>query len=477
MAASASVPPVDVCIIGNGPAGLALSHALAGNGLFVEGSARDPELERVAAQLRATPQRPVHLHDLPALCTGMRGRCINALAALIDRLRYPVGDGQGRSLVSVRPGAHAAISQAVIGSGKPGGSWHAMPESMITLSPGEWMALPGLTLAEYLDGLRRAGQQGVPPASSRLERRFVAQYYEEYARRFVPPGAMQQGRVTRAVPPAAPGGLWELHGRDAAGAERLLARSKSVVLAMGMYDRPRRLGIEGEGHGFVSHRPRRPPAEEQGTLLVLGAGLSAVDALIAWLMPESLSGGPPVLHPGRRAVHVFRTAPGDTKFVRMFGGVTEGAEGQLIGLMTGTRSSDQYEIYPHSTVSSIAADGNCSITGPGGSRTLRADRVSLLVGSDPDLELLPAELRARLPPEPIMGLTKTNGDPSTHPLWVPVDPGTFEARGADGAPLAAGLFAVGPLRGDNFVRFVVGDAYGVLRRLTAGAEQQPQGEL
>ena len=73
--------------------------------------------------------------------------------------------------------------------------------------------------------------------------------------------------------------------------------------------------------------------------------------------------------------------------------------------------------------------------------------------------------------EPHKKRTRTDGEPSSHPVFVEVDPATFEvmdaANGPAGGPLARGLFAIGAARGDNFVRFLLGDALGVRRRLLA----------
>lgn len=94
-------------------------------------------------------------------------------------------------------------------------------------------------------------------------------------------------------------------------------------------------------------------------------------------------------------------------------------------------------------------------------------------------------MAALLPPHPVTtGLFKSNGEPSTHPLFVKVDPVTFHVIPASSeaysnstdvnsstcaertpAEEVQGLYAMGPLRGDNFVRFLVGDAFGVVKHI------------
>ena len=57
--------------------------------------------------------------------------------------------------------------------------------------------------------------------------------------------------------------------------------------------------------------------------------------------------------------------------------------------------------------------------------------------------------------------TSAEGVKATHPVFVGVDPFTMEA---DAVPT---LYALGPLRGDNFARFAVHDGFGVAHDLRA----------
>ena len=61
-----------------------------------------------------------------------------------------------------------------------------MAPRITTLSPGFWMELPGLGLAETSGLSARA-------LSGRIDRRDVAEHYHAYARRFAP--AVVRGRV------------------------------------------------------------------------------------------------------------------------------------------------------------------------------------------------------------------------------------------------------------------------------------------
>ena len=61
-------------------------------------------------------------------------------------------------------------------------------------------------------------------------------------------------------------------------------------------------------------------------------------------------------------------------------------------------------------------------------------------------------------------------------MHVNVDPWTMCLRPRDNAtclapdgPSLQGLYAVGPMRGDNFVRFLVGDVWGIVWHMRGAA--------
>ena len=58
--------------------------------------------------------------------------------------------------------------------------------------------------------------------------------------------------------------------------------------------------------------------------------------------------------------------------------------------------------------------------------------------------------------------TSAEGVKATHPVFVGVDPFTMEA---DAVPT---LYALGPLRGDNFARFAIHDGWGVAAAIRGG---------
>ena len=138
-----------------------------------------------------------------------------------------------------------------------------------------------------------------------------------------------------------------------------------------------------------------------------------------------------------------------------------GAEPRSTALLGG-----RYSPLAFTELRAVHADGRCEL---GGGLTVRADAVAVLIGSSPDLSFLPASVRAALdaagaPPDTYDGVR------ATHPVFVDVEPFSMEVRGV------RGLYALGPLRGDNFARFAIHDGHGVAeairaRRDAGGADQ------
>ena len=90
-------------------------------------------------------------------------------------------------------------------------------------------------------------------------------------------------------------------------------------------------------------------------------------------------------------------------------------------------------------------------------------QVGVLIGSTPDLSFLPPSVRevldaAGAPPDTYDGVR------ATHPVFVDVEPFSMEVRGV------RGLYALGPLRGDNFARFAIHDGHGVAEVIRARRE-------
>jgi hypothetical protein len=217
---------------------------------------------------------------------------------------------------------------------------------------------------------------------------------------------------------------------------------------------------------------------------------------------------------------MFRTEAAATKIVQKFGQPSTMYREyfELSQLMRGASTAANYQAWAGSTLRAVAtsqpaADGASAGSSTGSSASVgvrctiqrlphaqgeveaaaasvAVDRVVVLIGSTPDLSFVRSEsgtvalLRGQgqvaLPTEPPLVSSRAEKGSkqrvATHPVYADVDPWTMDvvedeageepagAR-AGSTVAAAALWAAGPLRGDNFVRFVLGDAWPVLQRL------------
>ena len=408
---------VPVCVVGNGPAALAASALLSGHWPFYGPQphphaplheAIDTERTRVAAATGRLAEA-VSLLELdlaPALrVVGLMegGRSNNPWALLVDALLHPDADGMkgaaDYTCIEVRHLPARSIEHVVIGRGPAGGSWNRMAPGTVTLSPGYWMALPGLTMAEA--GATPGADLTPHALARRIERGVVAEYYQAYARKFLHAtaavskplplrggGLLIDAEVT-AVEEASDGSATpdsetcegDSRGEAQRGPERRSWRvsyrstraggptgeesslqAQVVALACGMADRPKRLedcelpGDTDTERGAETERGSETAVEilhraphtwswnptsnrQRGRVLLVGAGLSAADALVAALRSEHrLSLSLSLSHTHRNThthththtacahtgglwdiVHVFRGAAQTTKIVSKFG--------------------------------------------------------------------------------------------------------------------------------------------------------------
>lgn len=403
---------IDTAVIGNGPAGICVSLMLSGWWPYYKGGHPDEKLHRRLAE------SPLSLmeRDLPPLCVGLDSRSDNPVARLFDALHHPGADADrvAPTCLDMRYDPRRAVDHLVLGRGEPGGSWQDMPEGMKSLSPAYWMELPGWSLFEW----GRKGSRWVDP-NARIDRGLVAAYYRDYVAhmglsdRFVYPAT-----VTAATP--GPDG-WRLDYTGAGGKKEVLS-ARRLVLACGMYDVPKRLDIPGEALPFVTHRM---PVGDKGTLLVVGSGLSAADAILT------------AREEGRPVIHAFIDDAEATLLNRLnrafypdYSWLSDAMEGEV--------KANGYTPLPRTWLDRIDPDGTCHLDGPRGTSRRRVDQVAVLIGSRPDLSFLKEDTDLLDPSGRVAA--------SAYSLKVP----------------GRELYAVGPLMGDNFVRFITGHALGVV---------------
>lgn len=221
----------------------------------------------------------------------------------------------------------------------------------------------------------------------------------------------------------------------------------NVVLATGTSDSPARLGIPGETLPFVHHElSALEAATRAGTVnpasepvLIIGAGLSAADAVL-YARHYNI----PVIHAFRRTVDdpglVFNQLP--KMLYPEYHKVHQMMREQSI------LSPSPYEGYcslPEHQPVLFKEDHQAMFQDPKGlQKVFGVSLVLVLIGSHPDLSFLPGA-GADLAMDPEQPLSAKRNP-------IDVEPFTYQSTQQEG------LYAMGPLAGDNFVRFVQGGA-------------------
>uniref|UniRef100_A0A8C4TX79 Oxidative stress induced growth inhibitor 1 n=1 Tax=Falco tinnunculus TaxID=100819 RepID=A0A8C4TX79_FALTI len=177
--------PLPVVIIGNGPSGICLSYLLSGNIPYFKRDCLHPHpiLQR---KLQEAPDVSILDQDLEYLSEGLEGRSHSPVALLFDALQRPDTDfgGTAESVLTWWHETNRAIPHLVLGRNAPGGAWHSIEGSMVTLSRGEWMGLPDLPFKDWLKQKRSGTGQvavllGVCPSQHPLGRRITVTMHLE----------------------------------------------------------------------------------------------------------------------------------------------------------------------------------------------------------------------------------------------------------------------------------------------------------
>ncbi|KAL0978865.1 hypothetical protein UPYG_G00176810 [Umbra pygmaea] len=478
-----------VIVIGNGPSGICLSYLLSGYTPYVSPEATHPN-PLLQAKLDQQPNISLLEQDLEYLCEGLEGRSSNPVAVLFDSLLLPDSDFglEHASPLLWRYERERAIPHLVLGKGPPGGAWHAMEGSMLTLSLANWMELPGLKLKEWMrDKRRNVRNDRATPAE-------IASYYQHYVKQMGLENSFACGTTVSSLQRVncdGAGGrpVWKIQGTQRREAHQLdgggvaevpfTVCADNVVLATGTHDIPARLGVEGEGLPFVCHSfweleaaiSRGQLDQTSDPVLVVGAGLTAADAILTahhlntpvyhafrrsvtdpHLIFNQL---PKLLYPEYHKVHQMMTQqqqePQNLDIANSGRGTAAQTDQQENDNNTASLSSGSYPGYislPKHRVVAFKPDGKCVLEGGDGCRTvLRVSMALVLIGAHPNLSFLPEDGRPLgvNPQEPITC--------RRNPLDV--DPYTNESISQ------GGLYAMGPLVGENFVRFLKGGALAI----------------
>uniref|UniRef100_A0A8D3DGF7 Oxidative stress-induced growth inhibitor 1 n=1 Tax=Scophthalmus maximus TaxID=52904 RepID=A0A8D3DGF7_SCOMX len=458
-------------LVGNGPSGICLSYLLSGYTPYLSAGASHPN-PLLHSKLGEQPHLSLLQQDLEYLCEGLEGRSSNPVAVLFDSLLLPDSDFglDHTSPLEWRFEPERAVPHLVLGKGPPGGAWHAMEGSMLTLSLANWMELPGLKLKDWM-----------------REKPEIASYYQHYVSQMSLEQNSACGTTVTSVT-RQPGNqdgsppYWKVkglqHGSSVSEEEPFSLLAHNVVLATGTHDIPARLGVEGESLPFVCHSFWELEAAISGgeldqtsdPVLVVGAGLTAADAVLAahhlntpvyhaFRRPVADPGLifnqlPKLLYPEYHKVHQMMiqqqhrpTTPPPQDHAH-----PDSTPSSLSPSTSSPPSSSYpgYLSFPCHRVVAFRPDGKCILESDSGQRTVvQVSKALVLIGAHPNLSFLDDNGRPLgiNPKEPVT----CRRNP------IEVDPFTNKVVAADGP----GMYAMGPLVGENFVRFLKGGALAI----------------
>ncbi|XP_053465698.1 oxidative stress-induced growth inhibitor 1 isoform X2 [Nycticebus coucang] len=467
---ASSSKPLPVIVIGNGPSGICLSYLLSGYTPYVKPDAIHPHplLQR---KLTEAPGVSILDQDLDYLSEGLEGRCQSPMALLFDALLRPDTDfgGDMESVLTWKHQKERAIPHMVLGRNLPGGAWHSIEGSMVTLSQGQWMGLPDLQVKDWMQKKRRGLR------NSRATAGDIAHYYRDYVAKkglshnFVS-GAMVTAVEWETPEPSdsgtqAPSPLFQVSGflttKDQSQ-QPFSLWAHNVVLATGTFDNPARLGVSGEALPFVHYELSAlevairvgAVTPSSDPVLIIGAGLSAADAVL-YARHYNI----PVIHAFRRPVEdpglVFNQLP--KMLYPEYHKVHQMMREQSI------LSPSPYKGYcslPEHRLLFFKEDHQAVFRDSQGiEKVFGISLVLVLIGSHPDLSFLPGA-GADLAVDPDQPLSARRNP-------IDVDPFTYQSTRQEG------LYAMGPLAGDNFVRFVQGGALAVASSLLRKETRKP----
>lgn len=385
-----------------------------------------------------------------------------------------------------------ACSHVVLGKSRPGGSWHAMKPSTVTLSLSQWLELPLYSFDSWKKG-RVIGKDAQMDDSCtfdnlRASAGDVAEYYSSYVsqlnleknfecgvtvvkvedlstktgcqftemelwKRCTNIDCLEDGGICcleeynpRAEKETDQKYKWKVTSCDKE--RKLVVKAKKLVLACGL-GQPNRLGVNGENLPFVIHsvtelQGRLPHISAVGkSIVIVGAGISAADAILA------------ALERNIHVIHVFRQKSTSETLLLNKLPKTYQEYHHMRSLMTGQIQSHLYTPLEQHIVEGFTQDCHCHVRGTNGHQSkLNISTAVVLIGSHADLDFLPPHLRASLGYQADKFIDSTTN-------MIDIDLFTSQSE------KCSDLYALGPLVGDNFVRFVFGSALGSAQNILA----------
>ena len=343
-----------------------------------------------------------------------------------------------------------------------------MQGAQLTVSLNNWLELPGWTFQEWLKLHRRKLKDSASSCQlvkndiysegnsyDRASTAHIAEYYENYVTKMgLDKNFDNNVTVTSVRRKDGESSLWEVSGTKKARCRFACAKSfkvyaENVVLATGL-SKPKRLGIEGENLPFVYHHLRRVvdftkqldgfQREKLEPVVVVGDGLSAADVVLELFSVEI-----PI-------IHILRHDLNDEELIlnklsnQVYHDYAK-VKDMMCNPVYGSNGTCLYQAYSKCQLVSVSKSKECKIKmADGKNQCQKVSAVFILIGSKPDLTFL-----KDVPP---LGVDpSTDVDCKHNP--IDVDPHTYECKHVNN------LFAMGPLVGDNFVRFGIGGALGI----------------
>jgi thioredoxin reductase len=319
-------------------------------------------------------------------------------------------------------------------------------DDILTVSFAQWMQLPDCPVTGTMKGT----------SGKRITLGNVAKYFKSYIQRKNLDKYFRDHSTVTGIKFIERCKHWKVSGWQE-GKGHFEYITKKVVLATGNSDTPNRLNIDGEDLPFVFHSisdmerilndAKNRVLDE--SVVIVGSGLTAADAILTCKQY-----GIPVKH-------VFRRHPEDPALI--FNQLPENLypEYHMVhDTMKGSLNtpSFDYKTFPMHSVSDIRKNKEVVLTNLLGAdadaetpsrTTIRASYVLVLIGKKPDLSfILNKKVRDQLPVFPDEPF-----NPRTNPFRI--EPYSHRCSSL------TGLYAMGPLVGDNFVRFVQGAALAI----------------
>jgi len=239
------------------------------------------------------------------------------------------------------------LSVVVVEQGCVVNSIHRFPTEMMFFTTKERMEIGGLPL---------------PIPAAKPSRAEALAYYRAVARHF----ELDVRQYETVTGVSGSDGAFRVAATDRFGGERTY-EARKIVLAVGYFDHPNRLLVDGEDLPHVRHYFRDPHETAHADVVVVGGGNSAAEAALE------------MFRAGARVTMVVR-APDFHHSLKYW--VRPDLENRV--------KAGEIDAIFDAHLGRVDAQGVQVLHGDGAETTLRADHVFVLIGFHPDVELLAA---------------------------------------------------------------------------------------